>query len=91
MGPPATVAASHSAEVGHLHAYGESEVARKQDGDPTQVGAARVKAVIAAAKAIRSQASIYGAAVTLAGGTSGYDCSGSVSFALHGGRLLRAR
>ena len=47
----------------------------------------RVKAVIAAANKIRSKPYIYG------GGHGrwwdrGYDCSGAVSFALHGGKLL---
>ena len=47
----------------------------------------RVKAVIAAANKIRSKPYIYG------GGharwwDAGYDCSGSVSFALHGGKFL---
>ena len=49
----------------------------------------RVKAVIAAANKIRSKPYIYG------GGharwwDSGYDCSGSVSYALHGGRFLES-
>jgi peptidoglycan hydrolase-like protein with peptidoglycan-binding domain len=48
---------------------------------------AAVKAVIAAANQIAFQPYVYG------GGhgswnSSGYDCSGSVSYALHGGRLL---
>ena len=48
----------------------------------------RVKAVIAAANQIRSKPYIYG------GGHArwwdrGYDCSGSVSYALHGGGLLK--
>jgi hypothetical protein len=47
----------------------------------------RIKGVIAAANAIRSKPYIYG------GGHGrwadrGYDCSGSVSFALHGGKFL---
>jgi hypothetical protein len=47
----------------------------------------RVKAVIAAANKIRTKPYIYG------GGHAkwndrGYDCSGSVSFALHGGKFL---
>jgi hypothetical protein len=49
----------------------------------------RVKAVIAAANRIRSKPYIWG------GGHArwwdkGYDCSGSVSFALHGGRFLES-
>jgi hypothetical protein len=49
----------------------------------------RVKAVIASANQIRSKPYIYG------GGHArwwdrGYDCSGSVSFALHGGKFLEA-
>ena len=48
---------------------------------------ARIKAVIAAANRIRSKPYIYG------GGHGrwedrGYDCSGSVSYALHGGNFL---
>jgi hypothetical protein len=50
---------------------------------------ARVKAVIAAANKIRSKPYIWG------GGHArwwdrGYDCSGSVSFALHGGKFLES-
>lgn len=49
----------------------------------------RVKRVIAAANRIRKEPYKYG------GGharwkDSGYDCSGAVSYALHGGRLLRS-
>lgn len=49
----------------------------------------RVKAVIAAANKIRSKPYIYG------GGharwwDAGYDCSGSVSYALHGGKFLES-
>jgi hypothetical protein len=49
----------------------------------------RVKAVIAAANKIRNKPYIFG------GGHAswwapGYDCSGSVSFALHGGRFLES-
>jgi hypothetical protein len=49
----------------------------------------RVKLVIAAANQIRSKPYIYG------GGHArwwdrGYDCSGSVSFALHGGKFLES-
>jgi hypothetical protein len=50
---------------------------------------ARIKAVIAAANKIRSKPYIYG------GGhgrwwDAGYDCSGSVSYALHGGKFLES-
>ena len=50
---------------------------------------AKVKRVIAAANKIRTKPYEYG------GGhgnwnDSGYDCSGAVSFALHGGKLLKA-
>ena len=50
---------------------------------------ARIKAVIAAANRIRSKPYIYG------GGharwwDAGYDCSGAVSFALHGGKFLES-
>jgi hypothetical protein len=56
---------------------------------PPKSAPARVKAVIAAANKIRSKPYIYG------GGharwnDSGYDCSGSVSFALHGGNFLES-
>jgi hypothetical protein len=54
---------------------------------PPATAPARVKAVIAAANRIRLKPYIYG------GGhasfiSKGYDCSGSVSFALHGGKFL---
>ncbi|HEX7278436.1 MAG TPA: hypothetical protein VF255_02325 [Solirubrobacterales bacterium] len=54
---------------------------------PPKNAPARVKAVIAAANRIRSKPYIYG------GGHArwwdkGYDCSGSVSYALRGGRFL---
>jgi hypothetical protein len=54
---------------------------------PPKSAPARVKAVIAAANRIRSKPYIYG------GGHArwwdkGYDCSGSVSYALRGGRFL---
>ena len=50
---------------------------------------AKVKRVIAAANKIRTKPYVYG------GGhgnwnDKGYDCSGAVSFALHGGKLLKA-
>jgi hypothetical protein len=54
---------------------------------PPASAPARVKAVIAAANKIRTKPYIYG------GGhgrwwDAGYDCSGAVSFALHGGNLI---
>jgi hypothetical protein len=54
---------------------------------PPRSAPARVKAVIAAANRIRTKPYIYG------GGHGrwwdrGYDCSGSVSYALHGGNFL---
>jgi hypothetical protein len=56
---------------------------------PPQSAPARVKAAIAAANKIRTKPYIYG------GGHArwwdrGYDCSGSVSFALHGGKFLES-
>jgi hypothetical protein len=56
---------------------------------PPKSAPARVKAVIAAANKIRSKPYIYG------GGhgrwwDAGYDCSGSVSYALHGGKFLES-
>ncbi len=56
---------------------------------PPKSAPARVKAVIAAANRIRTKPYIYG------GGHArwwdrGYDCSGSVSFALHGGKFLES-
>ena len=56
---------------------------------PPKSAPARVKQVIAAANKIRSKPYIYG------GGHArwwdrGYDCSGAVSFALHGGRFLES-
>lgn len=56
---------------------------------PPKSAPARIKAVIAAANRIRTKPYIYG------GGHArwwdkGYDCSGSVSFALHGGRFLES-
>ncbi len=56
---------------------------------PPQSAPARVKAVIAAANRIRSKPYVYG------GGHArwwdkGYDCSGSVSYALRGGRFLES-
>ena len=54
---------------------------------PPKSAPARVKAVIAAANKIRSKPYVWG------GGHArwwdrGYDCSGAVSFALHGGKFL---
>lgn len=54
---------------------------------PPASAPARVKAVIAAANKIRTKPYIWGGGhATFA--SPGYDCSGSVSFALHGGRFL---
>ena len=50
---------------------------------------ARVKAVIAAANKIRTKPYIYGGGHA-SFSSSGYDCSGSVSFALHGGKFLES-
>jgi hypothetical protein len=56
---------------------------------PPKSAPPRVKAVIAAANKIRTKPYIYG------GGHArwwdkGYDCSGSVSYALHGGKFLES-
>jgi hypothetical protein len=56
---------------------------------PPQSAPTRVKAVIAAANKIRTKPYIWG------GGharwwDAGYDCSGSVSYALHGGKFLES-
>jgi hypothetical protein len=56
---------------------------------PPQSAPARVKAVVAAANKIRTKPYIWG------GGharwwDAGYDCSGSVSYALHGGKFLES-
>jgi hypothetical protein len=56
---------------------------------PPKSAPARVKQVIAAANKIRSKPYVWG------GGHArwwdrGYDCSGAVSFALHGGRFLES-
>ena len=56
---------------------------------PPKSAPARVKAVIAAANKIRTKPYVYG------GGHGrwwdrGYDCSGSVSYALHGGEFLES-
>jgi len=56
---------------------------------PPQSAPARVKAVIASANKIRTKPYIWG------GGharwwDAGYDCSGSVSYALHGGKFIES-
>ena len=48
-----------------------------------------VKRVIAAANHIRTTPYVWGGG-HLAWASTGYDCSGSVSYALHGGKLLEA-
>jgi hypothetical protein len=50
---------------------------------------ARVKAVIAAANKIRTRPYIWGGGHA-SFASRGYDCSGSVSFALHGGNFLES-
>jgi hypothetical protein len=47
-----------------------------------------VKDAIAAANAIIGKPYVYGGGHTLAFRSRGYDCSGTVSYALHGGGLL---
>ena len=54
---------------------------------PPASAPAKVKAVIAAANRIRLRPYIYGGGHA-SFASRGYDCSGSVSFALHGGRFL---
>jgi hypothetical protein len=54
---------------------------------PPASAPARVKAVIAAANRIRTKPYIWGGGHA-AFSSPGYDCSGSVSFALHGGHFL---
>ncbi len=54
---------------------------------PPASAPARVKAVIAAANKIRLKPYIYGGGHA-SFSSAGYDCSGSVSFALHGGKFL---
>jgi hypothetical protein len=49
----------------------------------------RVKAVIAAANKIRTKPYIWGGGHA-SFAAAGYDCSGSVSFALHGGKFLES-
>ncbi|MBS1888039.1 MAG: hypothetical protein JSU06_12720 [Actinobacteria bacterium] len=56
---------------------------------PPASAPARVKAVIAAANKIRTKPYIYGGGHA-SFSSAGYDCSGSVSFALHGGRFLES-
>jgi hypothetical protein len=59
------------------------------DGEliPPVSAPARVKAVISAANKIRTKPYIWGGGHA-AFSSRGYDCSGSVSFALHGGKFL---
>ena len=54
---------------------------------PPASAPARVKRVIAAANKIRTKPYIYGGGHARFN-DAGYDCSGSVSFALHGGKFL---
>ena len=54
---------------------------------PPASAPAKVKAVIAAANRIRLKPYIYGGGHA-SFASRGYDCSGSVSFALHGGKFL---
>jgi hypothetical protein len=56
---------------------------------PPKSAPPRVKAVIAAANKIRSKPYIYGGGHARWWDT-GYDCSGSVSYALHGGKFLES-
>jgi hypothetical protein len=56
---------------------------------PPASAPARVKAVIAAANKIRTKPYIWGGGHASFAAT-GYDCSGSVSFALHGGKFLES-
>jgi hypothetical protein len=56
---------------------------------PPASAPARVKAVIAAANKIRTKPYIWGGGHASFSST-GYDCSGSVSFALHGGKFLES-
>jgi hypothetical protein len=56
---------------------------------PPASAPARVKAVIAAANKIRTKPYIWGGGHA-SFSSAGYDCSGSVSFALHGGRFLES-
>jgi hypothetical protein len=56
---------------------------------PPASAPARVKAVIAAANKIRTKPYIWGGGHARFA-SAGYDCSGSVSFALHGGKFLES-
>jgi hypothetical protein len=56
---------------------------------PPASAPARVKAVIAAANKIRTRPYIWGGGHA-SFASRGYDCSGSVSFALHGGNFLES-
>ena len=56
---------------------------------PPASAPARVKAVIAAANKIRTRPYIWGGGHA-AFASTGYDCSGSVSYALHGGKFLES-
>jgi hypothetical protein len=56
---------------------------------PPASAPARVKAVIAAANKIRTKPYIWGGGHA-SFASAGYDCSGSVSFALHGGKFLES-
>ena len=56
---------------------------------PPASAPARVKAVIAAANKIRTKPYIWGGGHA-SFASRGYDCSGSVSFALHGGNFLES-
>jgi hypothetical protein len=61
------------------------------DGEliPPASAPARVKAVIAAANKIRTRPYIWGGGHA-SFASRGYDCSGSVSYALHGGKFLES-
>jgi hypothetical protein len=56
---------------------------------PPASAPARVKAVIAAANKIRTRPYIWGGGHA-SFASRGYDCSGSVSYALHGGKFLES-
>jgi peptidoglycan hydrolase-like protein with peptidoglycan-binding domain len=69
------------------HAHGSGSVGGSSDSSSSSAGEGVVARVIAAADEIATRPYVYG------GGhgsfqSSGYDCSGSVSYALHGGGLL---
>jgi hypothetical protein len=57
---------------------------------PPRSAPRRVKQVIAAANRIRTKPYLYGGGHARWWDPSGYDCSGSVSFALHGGGFLQS-